>query len=726
MAHEPTCFETLHARTLPREVMQLQDVDLALVWLDTSPFRDFEDLAYSDCVGLLVTFELRPGLPLDALDDWMGPDDVLQESWTGKGSTFGTARIALATCSRWLSQAGRRVVARFEAALMWRDQRGSPSADSVLGAVEATQTRWRADPSDATSVVNPPGQTHSPDDPPSPSSPWVADAASRTANDLWIVVDDGCPWARSDLRLPNGCSRLRSLWYQQAPGTPIEDSQALPHSWAGRYWDTTRMNDWLSRTGHDPAAAYAQWGDAQLLRRTSHGAHILGLLLGRAGERRPPHDVTLGPDSEALAFPDRPTQAATGPAGPDLVFVQLPSAVRSTVSRAALTPWVLEGIAHGLQHAAGVKRAVATLCLESYDGPHDGSSLFEAGVQALIEQARDRQQLDLRVVLAAGNAHQRQVAAYLDLVPGQSGELQWEAAPGCERAAWLELWCPADQPLPALQVAAPGHEPSQVLGAGDVWAWPSRDTAVCAVLVPAAPRAGGRLIWVRLAPTQVFQPGEPAAPCGIWRLRMTSAVPLRVHAYLARLWPGPGGKPAGRQGRLWGEAPQTSALDRPLPSPLPGSISGMACGGPDITVVGGSWGHALATPATPDAPNTPNSAETAETPTACANASGSTGLNASSVLNGPTESTEPRLPNDTTSMQSPVPYSGRGPARGGWRARAPAVDALAPSEESHALPGVRSTGHLDASTSRMGGTSVAVPLHARSCLDPQQPETPPP
>ena len=54
------------------------------------------------------------------------------------------------------------------------------------------------------------------------------------------------------------------------------------------------------------------------------------------------------------------------------------------------------------------------------------------------------------------------------------------------------------------------------------------------------------------------------------------------------------------------------------------------------------------------------------------------------------------------------------------------VDALAPSEESHALPGVRSTGHLDASTSRMGGTSVAVPLHARSCLDPQQPETPPP
>jgi hypothetical protein len=690
MVHEPTRFETLTPRTLPRAVMTLQDVDLALVWLDASPYRDFEDLAYSDGIGLLVTFELQPGRDLDALHEWLGPDDVLQESWTGKVCTFGTARIALATCARWLSVAGRAVVARFETALMWRDQRGSPSADSALPGRGETTATWRAQASGASHAVCSRDPVTQPGDPPHTSLPSPAAAAPSAAHDLWIVVDDGCPWARSDLRLPNGCSRLRSLWYQQAPGMPIEHSQALPHSWAGRYWDTARMNDWLARTGHDPAAAYAQWGDQHLLRRTSHGAHILGLLLGRAGECRPPHEATTGPDPSAVAFPEGPTRAAGEPAGPDLVFVQLPHAVRSTVSRAALTPWVLEGIAHGLQHAAGARRAVATLSLESYDGPHDGSSLFEAGVQALIEQARERQQLELRVVLAAGNAHQRQVATYLDLVPGQIGELRWEAVPGCERAVWLELWCPAAHPLPALQVAAPEHEPSQALAAGEVWAWPSRDQAVCAVMLPTAARAGGRLVWVRLAPTQVFQPGEPAAPCGVWRFQLSSAVPLRVHAYLARVWPGPGGKPSGRQGRLWVEEPQASDLNWARPLPASGSVSGMACGGPDVTVVGGSWWQAPPMASDPSAPVTP--------------------LESDSLRNS----------------ELPVPYTGRGPARGGWRAHAPAVDALVPSEESRCLPGLRSTGHLDASTTRLGGTSVAVPLFARTRLDPQQQETPPP
>lgn len=688
MMHERTCFETLSPRSLPDDVLHLPEVDLALVWLDASPFRDFEEAAYSGRVGLLVTFELQPGYDVDALDALMEPDDVLQESWTGLQSVFGTARLSRSTCARWLSPQGRQVVARFETALAWRDQRGDARGDATplaaaLASTSASATSARFAPAPTptseseTSTTS--GRASSLDAPEVVDviGPPTEAVISRTAiepgrvdtppsgGDLWIVVDDGCPWARSDLRLPDGRSRLLSLWYQQAPGTPIERSQALPHSWAGQSWDTSRLNEWLSRAGHDPAAAYGEWGDEQLLRRTSHGAQVLGLLLGRAGELCTGHPTAV-------------------PTGPDLVFVQLPRSVRSTVSRAALTPWVLEGIAHGLQFAGTARRAVVTLSLESYDGPHDGSSLFEAGVQALIEHARTRQQLDLRVVLAAGNAHRRQVAAALDLSPGEPREFRWEVPPGSERAAWLEMWCPADTPVPALQIAAPGQNPSAVLGTGQVWAWPTRESATCAVLLPAAPRAGGRLLWVRLAPTQVFHNGEPAAPCGVWRVILTSPVPVRVHAYLARVWPGLGGRPGGRQGRLWvGEARQHD-LQPQVSEPMPGSVSGMACGGPDVTVVGGTL--LLDDAATP-----------------------AWGDDAGDSANG-----------------TAVSYSGRGPARGGWRAQVPAVDVLAPSEESQCLPGLRSTGHLDGSTPRLGGTSMAVPLHARTLRHDTQQETPPP
>ena len=692
MTNERTHFEVLSPRTLSDDVMHLPNVDLALVWLDASPFRDFEDVAYSERVGLLVTYQLQPGHDIDALDALLEPDDRLQESWQGATGVYGTARVSRSTCARWLSQAGRAVVARFETALVWRDQRSGPSTETVQAAGLDAGDAWRAhqacapEAGDSLEPVARDGQVVTP-------AQAVVDPRPSATTDVWIVVDDGCPWARSDLRLPNGCSRLLSLWYQQAPGTPIERSQALPHSWAGRYWDTDRMNEWLARTGHDPAAAYAAWGDEQLLHRTSHGAQVLGLLLGRAGELRAPHDVAQGDDERGERGPGvvssdptgpRQSDEPCGPKGPDLVFVQLPRSVRSTVSRAALTPWVLEGIAHGLQFSGTARRVVATLSLESYDGPHDGSSLFEAGVQALIDQARERQQLELRVVLAAGNAHQRQVAAQLDLVPGEPGELRWEAPPGSERAAWLELWCPADLPLPELRIAAPGLELSAALGVGQLWAWPTCEMAVCAVLWPAAPRAGGRLIWVRLAPTQVFQAGEPAAPCGVWRLVLSSAVPLRVHAYLARVWPGPGGGAGGRQGRLWVGEEHQGDLQRQASVSMPGSVSGMACGGPDVTVVGGSR------------------------------------------LQNTTVGETAAYSSDCLTAGPAVAYSGRGPARGGWRAQAPAVDVLAPCEESPCLPGLRSIGHLDSSAPRMGGTSMAVPLHARALQDDAQQETPPP
>jgi hypothetical protein len=466
--------------------------------------------------------------------------------------------------------------------------------------------------------------------------------------DLWIVVDDGCPFARSDLRRRDGGTRLRSLWYQDEI-TGVSDlnlRSSVPLEGYGRRWGRQTLDALLKRWGHDAAACYAQFGDPRLARRSSHGAHVLSLL-----------------------HPSSSSQATE----PDMVFVQLPRHVASTVSRAAITPLVLDGVAHGLQEAEPGGRAVAMITMEAYDGPHDGSSLFEAALQAMIESARQRG-VELQVVMAAGNAHQRSVVQGLDLAPGRPTECVWRVPPDSERSAWMEMWFPGDEPLPEIRVAAPGHAPGAPLQAGAVLAWPSRENPVASVILLSEPRAGGRLVVLRVASTSVVKADQTAAPCGDWRVVLTSNVAMRGQAYLARCWQAPQERQRGRQGRLrvanQDSAPKTRLQRAPIPE-SEGSISGLACGGSDITVVG-----------------------------SC-------------------------LARSRYARAFPVGYSGRGPARGGWRARPGSTEVLAPGEESVQLHGLRARGHLEGSSTRMGGTSMAVPMHARTLKGDGRQDTPP-
>ena len=93
MTNEPTHFEVLPARTLPEDVLTRSEVDLALVWLDASPFQDFEcsdpDAADAQDALLLVTFELLPGHDEATLDALLGPNDLVHDTWRGQGGVFG-------------------------------------------------------------------------------------------------------------------------------------------------------------------------------------------------------------------------------------------------------------------------------------------------------------------------------------------------------------------------------------------------------------------------------------------------------------------------------------------------------------------------------------------------------------------------------------------------------------------------------------------------------------
>jgi hypothetical protein len=60
----------------------------------------------------------------------------------------------------------------------------------------------------------------------------------------------------------------------------------------------------------------------------------------------------------------------------------------------------------------------------------------------------------------------------------------------------------------------------------------------------------------------------------------------------------------------------------------------------------------------------------------------------------------------------PADYSSRGPSRPLGRFQTAFVDAVAPTEESLMLHGIRGWGNSSAASVRMGGTSVAAPLAA--------------
>ncbi len=644
-------FVALPMRDLPESVLNIPDIDPYLVWADVSAFMDYDLLQDMDSTPrLMVTVELQPDCHFLHWLELLSSEDITGSFWTGERQAFVTARITWSTCQRLLAPSARAVVARLEMGLPWKEQRPEPRPAVPLTSYESLSGLR---PHGAL----PPWETLPCLESPSLGILYGQRPREAPRPDVWIVMDDGCPFARSDLRLGNGETRLRSLWYQDE--VTLEQTKHLG-SWKtsqgyGRRWGHAELNTLLRHWGRDAATCYARFGDPRLARRSSHGAHVLSLLLNPSD--RTPERIPMGVDDQPPRLPT-PAQVTE----PDVVFVQLPRRVASTVSRGAITPLLLDGLGHGLRDTEPGVRATAVISMEAYDGPHDGSSLLEKGIQAWVEVAKTNH-IDLQVIVAAGNAHQRAVVQPLDLEPGRRTECVWRVPPNSERPAWMEMWFPGDQPLPDIRVVAPGQAPGKALSAGSVWAWPSSESPVLVAVMPAVPAQGGWCVVLRLAPTCVFRSGQAAAPCGDWRVLLDSDVEMRGHAYLARCWQAPRERQRGRQGRLFlagsVSAPEAS-LQRPAQPLSAGSLNGLACGGAEMTVVGGSqvW--------------------------------------------PPERSPEP------------MGYSGRGPARDEWRSRSRSQQVLAPSEESPNLPGLRAQGHLEACTTRMGGTSMAVPLHAKT------------
>jgi hypothetical protein len=426
------------------------------------------------------------------------------------------------------------------------------------------------------------------DDPPPP------DAAPRPAAGRTVIgiVDDGCAFAHQQFRDAQGGTRVRWLWQQDgvpdAPGrrAPLWSAPAGLHY--GAETTAARLSA-LMQPGPsgaiDEAAAYRDAGmDRLALGLPAHGIGVMDFAAGRSD----PMHRQMG--DHGPMFPAG-TAAADAAGQADIVFVQMPRRAMQDASGAWLTVHVLDAVHYVLSRAGNAERVVVNISLGAFAGPHDGSSLLEAALDALIEQHAPR----LLVVVAAGNGYRHAAHAELDLAPGETLPVRWDIPVDDRTESFVEAWAAAAQegatpepPVLQVQLDPPRgcRDPRPVLGPGASWAWYDAGAAsrqpACVVLNAAAGagRAGAsRLVLASIAPVQPMRSAAAAARSGGWTLWLTNAGPVRarVHVYVERDDPPFGG--SARQTVLVGDGEPDAAPVCPL-----GTLSSMATGRHTIVV----------------------------------------------------------------------------------------------------------------------------------------------
>ena len=413
----------------------------------------------------------------------------------------------------------------------------------------------------------------------------------------------------------------------------------------------------------DEHACYRLAGATALLGRTSHGAHALGLLAGRrlfdARPNRGAAPVSRIADDEA--------------ASADIAFVQLPRKLLDVPFPPAMEHHLLDGLRYLLEtgRARGARRIAVSIGYESWLGPHDGGGWFGRAVQQLIDEAAlsAGTGIQLDVFVIAGNSGDAGVHCMVaDPPDAQAGQprqstVHWQLPPGSEAPAQIELWMPGDTTALddlAVVITPPGRASLPALRWDAAVAWPDADApALCVVMDRSTQTlgSGGRVIVLRLSPTQADGGQGRAAPHGEWSVTLSATQSLQDMAvYIGRGTASMNAPPRGRQASLTRRDAHAEAQDRR------GTLNSHGCH-PVLQVT-----------------------------TAC--------VSASTIYRGQHSALEPA---------AVAPYAGIGPTRGARRG---------PSFGVVVEHGVFHRGHIgignrSGTTLRMSGTSVSAPLGAR-------------
>jgi subtilisin family serine protease len=348
------------------------------------------------------------------------------------------------------------------------------------------------------------------------------------------VIDFGLDFVHQNFRNADGSTRLLALWDQD--GTP-RPKGAVAY---GRVHERGDIDKALR--AKDPYAALRYEPEP-----ASHGTHVTDIA---AGNGRGTGTPGVAPNADIvfveLSAGDVPWD------GPDVLGRTFGDSVH-----------LVEALKFILDRA-GDRPCAVNLSLGTNGGPHDGSTLVEQAIDALVTAKSDR-----AVVIAASNAYADGIHASGIVRAGKTVDLSWEISRGDDTSNELELWYDGDDRLDVELIGPDGESLGKVALGESATARSKGRPVLFAAHRANDPNNGDHAVNVFL---------DAGAPPGPWTLRLHGADVKdgRFHAWIERDDAGP-----------------SSFAARPLDnSHTLGSIS---CGHHSI-VVGSYDAHRAATP----------------------------------------------------------------------------------------------------------------------------------
>lgn len=469
------------------------------------------------------------------------------------------------------------------------------------------------------------------------------------------IIDHGIAVAHPSFRYPAAQSepRLISLWDQDpdrlsSKNNPTQLWQVVQGLGYGGELTRVKLKALIAANGGRDSLIYEELKYKPALGHLSHGTHVLDLA---AGSPNPLANATHPASPEAVS--DSP-----------IVAVQLPYIPARDSSGSALCVHVLDALHYIVSKSKLNQKVVINLSDGAYGGPHDGLSMLERAIDDFLGNRPN-----VTLVLAAGNAlDSRGHARVAALKKGESVQFDWRILPDDYTDSFLEVWfdrvC-ANQSV-TLTVTPP-NDPGSVtvtMGSNKVLSHSSGYSLASVISLGTNPDGPKRSMFlVAVAPTNPKNKDFPAAPHGLWKVKVSNiklAADVAVDAWIER------DNPVFTES---GPRRQSFFEDRhcnPLVVTGQGTLGSLAGSGQAI-VVGGRYRRGSA----------------------------SVGC-------------------EVLPLSRVAKYSSRGPGRAG---PAQGPDLLGPSDDSPVELGLLAAANRTGAKFRMDGTSVAAPIVTRRIVN---------